>query len=323
MRRLTKAAFGVSILLAPLGPAQLLAQCLPGGPATPAAVKQAIVGIVLDQANQPLEDADVFIRNPRRQARTRADGRFQLMDLDTGVYEVIIRKIGYTIFAWEYVVTDSGGVARVCLARETRILPPSITAVSRGGLSGIIGDSLLKPLPDAEVRAVGAGEHTTTDSSGAFYLDLKRGTYAIVVSKPGYARQLVSVTIPKDSGRQITAFLGSPPRNANRTAAMFDQMRERMLWASPSRSGIMSNEDLLKSDTDLRGAAVKTARAGIADDCPAVIDGGPYVLPLYMIDKRDVAMLEVYALSPPRRRGVAPRPPNTPCGARVFVWMKP
>ena len=296
---------------------------MPGGPPDPPAVKQSIVGLVLDRENQPLEDADVFIRTPRRQARTRADGRFQLMDLDTGTYEVVVRKIGYTIAAWEYVVTDSGGVARFCLSREARILPPSITAVKRGGLSGIIGDSQLKPLPGAEVRAVGAGEHTITDSAGAFYLDLKRGTYAIMVSKDGYARQLVSVTIPKDSGKQITAFLGAPPRNANRMAAMYDAMRERMLMASPSRSGIMSNEDLVNFKSDLRAAAQQTARAGLSDECLAVIDGGPYTLPLYMIDKRDVAMLEVYALSPPRRRTGPPPRPVTPCGARVYVWMKP
>jgi hypothetical protein len=332
MRRLTNTAFGVSILLATLGPAPLLAQCLPGGPPNPAAVKQSIVGLVLDRANQPIENADVFIRNPRRQARTRADGHFQLMDLDTGTYEVIVRRIGYSIAAWEYVVPDSGGVARFCLAREARILPPSISSVRRGGLSGIIGDSVLKPLPGADVRAVGAGEHTMTDSSGAFYLDLKRGTYAIVVSKPGYARQLVSVTIPKDSGRQITAFLGSPPRNANRMAAMLDLMRDRMLMAPPSRSGIMSNEDLLKTEADLRGAAQKTARTGVADDCEAVIDGGPYSLPVHVIDKRDVAMLEVYALAPARRSPISMNPRGTTgirtpsggrCNVRIYVWMKP
>lgn len=324
-------------LVLPLGlalfsSAPLAAQCFPGeGPPNPPAIKNAIVGVVLDWSNQPLENADVIVRSPRRQARTRADGRFQLMDLDTGTYDVTVRKIGYSIGSRSYVVTDSGGVARFCLAPEPRMLPPSISSVSRGGLTGIIGDSLLKPLPGAEVRAVGAGEHTVTDSAGSFFLDLKRGTYAIMVTKPGFARQLVSVTIPKDSGRQITAFLGSPPRNANRMAMLYDNMRERMIWAVPSRSGIMSNEDLLRTEADLRGAAQKTARVGIADDCEAIVDGGPYSLPVYMIDKRDVAMMEVYAIGTPRRsassvnsRGATTRQTNSGrgCNARIYVWMK-
>ena len=299
------------------------AQCAPGGPPDPAAVQKSIADIVLDRANQPLENVDVVVKTPRRLAKTRPDGRFLIQDLDTGVYEVTFRKIGYQIFSWEYVVTDSGGVARVCLANAVRILPPSISAVSAGGLSGIIGDSLMKPLPGAEVRAMGAGEHTTTDSSGAFYMDLHRGTYALMISKAGYGRQLVSVTIPKDSGRQITAFLGSPPRNANRMAANLDDMRQRIAWANPSTSGIMSNEELMKTSADLRGAAQRLARAGMADDCPAIIDGGPYVLPLSIIDKRDVAMMEAYAIMTPRRRGMPARPVNVPCPVRVYVWMKP
>ena len=298
-------------------------QCLPGGPANPPAIKGAIVGIVLDRNNTPLESANVIIRTPRRATRTRSDGRFQLMDLDTGVYEVTVQKIGYPLFSWSYVVTDSGGVARFCLSPEVRILPPTISSVSAGGLSGVIGDSLMKPLPGAEVRAIGSGVHTLTDSTGAFFMDLRKGTYPIMISKPGHARQLMSVTIPKDSGRQITAFLGAPQRNANRMAANLDAMRERMLWATPATSGIMSNEELLKSSMDVRAAAQRLSRARIDDDCPAIIDGGPYSLPLSIIDKRDVAMVEAYAITPPRRRGVPQRPVNTPCAARVYVWMKP
>jgi hypothetical protein len=312
------------LLVLVLGPGSLAAQCFPGGPPNPPAVKGAIAGIVLDRNNQPLENADVVIPTPRRQVRTRPDGRFQLMDLDTGVYQVIVRKIGYTIISRNYIVTpDSGGVARFCLIPEARILAPTITSVMRGGLSGVIGDSLHQPLPDAEVRAVGAGEHATTDSAGAFYMDLKRGTYAIMISKPGFGRQLMSVTIPKDSGRQITAFLGPPQRNSNRLAANLDAMRERMLMASPSRSGIMSSEELLRSSMDLRAAAQRLSRASVDPECFAVIDGGPYSLPLTVIDKEDVALLEVYAISPPRSRPGAPPPRNTRCGARIYVWMKP
>src|SRR3954451_19208118 len=65
-----------------------LSQCVPGGPPMPAAVPHTITGIVLDRANHPIENASVFITEPRRSTKTRPDGRFELANLDTGVHEL-------------------------------------------------------------------------------------------------------------------------------------------------------------------------------------------------------------------------------------------
>lgn len=59
---------GLLVLAAPL---PLAAQCIPGGPANPPAIKRALVGLVLDRANRPIENATVVIRSPRRQPRGR------------------------------------------------------------------------------------------------------------------------------------------------------------------------------------------------------------------------------------------------------------
>jgi hypothetical protein len=317
-------------------------QCTPGGPPNPPAIKRAMVGVVMDTSHRLLEGVDVAIRSPRRQGRTDRYGRFQLADLDTGTYELTVRRIGYAVAIQWYHVTDSGGVARFCLISEPRGLAPMITSARRGGLSGVVGDSVYKPVAGAEVRVVGAGQHTLTDSAGGFHLPLNRGTYPVVVTKDGYGKQLLSVTIPPDSGREIAVWLGAPQRNPHRFAQALDDMRTRILLSTPNRSGFMSAEALAKLSTTLAGAALVAARTGVKDDCVAIIDGGAYRLPLYMIDKDEVAFMEVYLNGAPRqnasvnqsgtaggrviglpnRRG-GPPIASRDCGATIYVWMKP
>ena len=326
------AATGVA--LAAVAPSTAAGQCAPGGPPNPAWEKRAIVGLVLDQNHRMLEGADVVIRAPRRQVKTDAYGQFRLADLDTGTYELTVRRIGYEIALQSYQVTDSGGAARFCLVPDPRGLPAMITSATRAGLSGVIGDSTYQPLRGAEVRAVAEGQRAITDSAGGFHLALKKGTYALVVTKPGFGRQFVSVTIPADSGRQIAVWLGSPERSERRLAAAHEEMRTRMLNAVSNRFGLLSSEDLAKTEANLVGAAQAAARWRVRDDCEAVVDGGPYKLPLYMIDKQDVSLIEIYVPKPPRQvvGSIDPRgtggggggggsPPGQQC-PNLYVWTK-
>jgi hypothetical protein len=120
------------------------------------------------------------------------------------------------------------------------------------------------------------------------------------VSKPGYGRKLLSVTIPPDSGREIAVWLASPPPDANAMAARIDDMRTRILWARPNRSALISAEQIARSSASLNGILVAQAKAAVKDDCEAHIDGTGFTLPLYMIDKADVLMMEIYLQGSPR-----------------------
>lgn len=323
------------------------AQCTPGGPASPPFARGAIVGVVMDTAHRVLEDVDVITRDPMRRVKSDVRGRFQIADVKAGTIEVTVRKIGYEIAIQSIAVTDSGGVARFCLIPEPRALPAVISSVARGGIGGVVGDSTYNMVAGAEVRAIAGGEHAITDSAGGFFLDLKSGTYALTVKKEGFGTQVVSVTIPKDSGRQIAVWLASPPRNPIHLAQALEDMHTRILLAkqgspfdapgSPNRMRLISSEQIAKVNGDL--AAALGAYAGKPfhpNLCEAVIDGGPYTLPLGMIDKSEVAFAEVY-LEKEARGGVTSIPDGrksttgmnapmmgqvkAPCG--VFVWMKP
>ena len=309
------------------------AQCTPGGPANPPPVKGRIVGLVMDSAHDPLEGASVSIKDPARLARTNAIGHFRIDSVPPGTYELTVRRIGHEIAVQSYVVTDSGASARFCLIPDPRGLAPVITAVKRGGLGGLVGDSTYKMIAGAEVRAVAGGARAVTDSNGAFFLDLKPGSYPITVKKEGYGIQLLSVTVPKDSGRQIAVWLSSPPRNARRVAAAIeDSMKFRMTFkARAAHFKLLSSEDLVKSPTDILATVGSKAVTTVSPECDAIIDGGPYKVPLYTIDKAEIAAMEVYVIPESSRGPRSMNPRGTSggsgsardCKVEVYVWLKP
>jgi hypothetical protein len=337
---------GFAIALAGISAASVSAQCTPGGPPSPAASKGTIAGIVMDTSHRALEGVDVITREPMRKVKTDVRGRFQLSDVKAGQVEVTVRKIGYEIAVQTIAVLEEGGIARFCLIPEPRALPAIISSVARGGIGGVVGDSTYSMVAGAEVRAVAGGEHAVTDSAGGFFLDLKAGTYVLTVKKEGYGTQFVSVTVPKDSGRQVAVWLASPPHNPIFIAQALEAMHTRVLLAkqgdpfdppgSPNRARMISSEQLARNPGDLASALSASAASRIDPKCEVVVDGGLYSMPLGMIDKEDVAFAEIY-LDKPKRGGVSSIPmaeksttmikqPKmgqiiSPCG--IFIWMKP
>ena len=309
------------------------AQCTPGGPANPAAQRNALTGIVMDSAHVVIEGAEVFVEKPARRARTDVNGRFVIDKLDPGTYTVSARRIGYEVAQQDYIVTDSGGVARFCLIPDVSHLQPMITSSKRIGIGGVIGDSTYQPLAGAEVRVLGQ-DRAVSDSAGGFFIPVRPGTYAVTVTKPGYGRQLVSVTVPKDSGRQIAVWLGSPPRNPNRMAAAYDEMRIRIDTANSNRSALWSAEKLSTVSVNFRFAAQTAIKTKLPDECDAIIDGGPWRLPIDAIAKEDVATMEIYMGK--AARGGATSIDSRGTGAQrertgeywgclpfvIFVWLK-
>jgi hypothetical protein len=53
---------------------------------------------------------------------------------------------------------------------KARPLPAIVTSATRTGLAGVVAEESHRPIAGAEVRIVGKGMRTTTDSAGAFFL---------------------------------------------------------------------------------------------------------------------------------------------------------
>jgi len=313
------------------------AQCTPGGPPNLPARSGALIGVVMDSLHLPIEGAEVFISRPARKARSETNGRFTLDSLKPGIYTISVRKIGYEMAVQDYDVIAAGSHARFCLVAEPVRLVPMIASAKRMGLGGVVGDSTYGPLLGAEVKAMGTADRAVTDSTGEFFLPLKPGTHAVLVTSPGFGRQLLSVTIPKDSGRQVAVWLGSVPRNPNTLAVAYDNMRLRILNANANRSALVSPEVLSKR-YDTFFAAQAAINDKIPPECMAMVDGGPWQLPLAAIAKEDIAFMELYLVKGPRSGPTSIGPAGTqggkvlstqaprqgaPCGAfEVWVWLK-
>ena len=298
----------------------------PAGPKT-------LVGIVTDTIGNPIDSVDLVISSLKRTVMSKSDGTFRFDDVKPGPYQVVARRLGYYPQMQSATVDDKGGVVSFSLLPGIRALPPVVTSVARGGLSGVIGDTAYNIVSEAQISVIASDHRTLSDSMGRFFLDLKPGRYMMNVSRQGYRTRLVSVTIPNDSGRRMTVWL--TPTNVgqyNRDAMAFDGLAARLARRNPVWSNIYTREDINKMGIE---DGIQLARLGanknMDDTCSAIIDGGPRRLPLWAIETADIEAMETYTTPPPRRtvtsinrnapiRGQAPG--TNVCGATVFVWLR-
>jgi Carboxypeptidase regulatory-like domain len=210
----------------------------PAGPRT-------IVGIVADTTGIPLDSVELLISSVRRRAMSGPDGTFRFDDLKPGKYQIAARRLGFYPQVHDVTVGDRGGVVSFSLLRGIPALPPVVSSVARGGLSGVIGDTAYNIVEGAKIAVVASDHRTVSDSMGRFFLDLKPGKYMVNVSRRGYATRLVSVTIPNDSGRRMTVWL-TPADQAQtaRDAAVLDSLTLRLELRNPAFSTIFTREDI-------------------------------------------------------------------------------
>jgi hypothetical protein len=319
------------LLLLLLASARADAQCGQSGPASPPPVRGAIVGLITDYRNYPLERVEVILAQPKRKVSTNSRGLFTIGDLPPGTYPIIVRRIGYEPGTAEIVLDSAGATARICIGREPTRLAPLVASVSRGGLSGKVGDASFAPLAGAEVRAIGSNKSAVTDSAGAFFLDVRPGKYGLQVTKKGFGTRVVAVTIPRDSGREVSVWMQPMSAGMSRrmAGAISDMKMRYLMWGTGHT--LYSSEDLATTSRSLGQIVGQRAVTKPADDCNAVVDG-MYVMPMWALNKEDIELMEVYPgslfshlgqNSMQTRSAPTVRGTNTnPCSTAVYVWMK-
>lgn len=294
---------------------------------------------MVDTAGRPVENAQLLLLSPRRQAITNRDGYFRLSDADSRRADVTARKIGYHPVRVQFEVADSGSVVRIELIPLVRTLPTVITTAQREGLSGVITDTDFRPIPGATIRAMGSGAGTARSGpDGQFFSGVKPGHYLVEVNAAGYLSQMVSVTVPNGEGRRMAVLMRAGLRStAARQAAYMDSMRTRIINRRTAYSRLFTREDIAKlSGTDARQLATLGAMARVDEGCEVLVDGGIERLPVWAIDAADIEFMEVYAQTPDRatvlgaqrgaggRMGAQIRQTGTisQCPAIVYVWMR-
>jgi hypothetical protein len=165
-----------------------------------------IAGIVRDTAATPVDNVEISIAAIERRVCSGADGTFHFENVKPGRYALRPRKVGYAPQMRSVVVDEAGGVSTFVLIPFLRVLEPVVSSASRGGLSGVVGDTAFNAISGANVRVVGHGQRASTDSTGAFYIPLQPGRYVVTIEQPGFDYKLMSVIIPPDGGAESRYF---------------------------------------------------------------------------------------------------------------------
>jgi hypothetical protein len=290
-----------------------------------------IVGAVGDTSLVPLDSVNVYIVSTRLQTLSM-NGIFRFDKLKPGQYELSARRLGYLPQTRTVTVGGDGGITAFCLVPAAQILAPVVTSAVRGGLSGVIADTAFGIVPGAEITVLGGSEHAISDSAGIFYVPAKPGHYMVHVKRAGFESKMVSVTVPRDSGRKILVWLmpASGHSVAREESNAYD-LKLRLETRVFARSKIYTRQDINDfGATDVRQLAQAGASKYIDDGCFATIDGGPDSIPMWALKPEEIEMLEVYTLKNARNaptsiiannRRRLPAP-GANCGVQVFAWLR-
>ena len=267
--------------------AQLATTPPPAGPGT-------IVGRVTDAEHRPIADAEVRIGRLDRSTRTTPDGFYRFDSLAEGRYDLRVRRIGYEAQSRAVSVNERGGSITFIIKAVPQRLEPVITAISRGGLGGFVIDAKRQPLPGATIRALGAAARTVTDSAGEFFIDVKPGTFMLHVTTDGYSPRLISVTVPKDSGRLVVIALEPGKAASAREEIELEDLRKRLVWRT-SPAAIFGREKLDALTNKRLTALVRSVNPNpVEETCMALVDGGPDLVPLWYLDADELEAVEIY-----------------------------
>jgi hypothetical protein len=291
-------------------------------PAAPGAV---LSGIVREAGGAPLPQVTVSLVGEAASARTDSAGRFTLRDIPAGGHTALFRRIGYQSVEYRW-IAQPGRELRVSVTM-TRVRSLDRVVVEAPGvshrrgtssISGTVTDSAGRQLAGVEVRLLGAGLSTLTDSGGSFQFQmLAAGSYIVRVRREGLRPASAVMQILDDDNRGITLKLfGLPPRAGGVASASgfgvsdagfdaFDR-RARSSMAQPLlgpgdlfRANRVPLDILLQPYRDSpfarRGGSVPQGTGSTDDGDCLSIDGRRAVYqPLRTFTSLDVQLVEVF-----------------------------
>lgn len=297
-------------------------------------------GSVQDELGRPIEDADILLYQTQMRIRSRRDGTFRFDSLKTGKYTLEVRHLGYKPVSQKVSLKEQGTTITIKMERVPFFLPSVLTTAERGGLSGVVADTAYAPLNKVRVNVLGSGQSVETDSAGAFFLPVKPGHYMVELKRDGYARQLVGVTVPEQTGRKLAAWMVPAKGNDPMEGAMLFDLPMRMAVANPLYDRFYTREDLESNGIrDLRQLGSTQSRRLMNPDCPIYVNGNlKREVPLWSLRTEDIEFVEVFE-EPPGKNFVSPnaegsaakmaagkrqmsRQALSVCGVALIAWLR-
>ncbi|HMA24723.1 MAG TPA: carboxypeptidase regulatory-like domain-containing protein [Gemmatimonadaceae bacterium] len=303
-----------------------------GQTSTPAApvASGLLSGIVRDVNGGALADVNVTLLGETAATRTDSAGRFALREVRPGGHTTLFRRIGYRSVEYRWVARSGAGlqvaVAMTPLPRQLeRVVVEAPGASRRRGTSSIGGtvvDSAGEGVDGADVRLLGGGLSTVTDSAGRFEFQmLAAGPYIVRARRRGSMSATYVMQVADDDNRGITLKLHELSRKASSrdtvtaggygiTDTPFDAFDRRQRVSSVSsvlgpgdlfRANRASLDLVLQQYRDV--ASMRRRRSPLVDEGAGSTEAGDCLLvdgrravyqPLRSFSSVDVQLVEVF-----------------------------
>lgn len=271
------------------------------------AQRATLRGTVRDSSGAPVSGVEVILSQERRRVVTDSLGRYVVGDLPRRTVLVRFRRLGYGPQLREVDLSRGDATFGIVVERVPFTLAPQVVSASRGGLTGVVGDTSYRAIADAEVRLIGYGRETRTDATGAFAFDVPAGQYQVRVRRIYYGQKMFSVTVPKDSGRHVTVWLvpfdSTLPKPFLAMMGGFDGRQELRMTALARRTArrtlparYFGRDELERSGAEWVIDLVPRLGVGVpmATDVCVILNGGPQVTYADMVAVSELDAVEIY-----------------------------
>jgi hypothetical protein len=293
-----------------------------------AAQNHTIAGVVRDSATgAPVAAAVVGVAGPTftRVTRSNERGQYVLADVPDGIVTVSARQLGYAAWSRQVRLTGRDTTIDVPLRAVANALDTIHVRADVTGIRGLVGTARdLRPIAGAKAQAIGAEHDAVTDSSGAFFVELRKpGTYVLRVSRAGYSPQVLSVDVPKNRTIETSTLLDSGDTEAKDAEGLWQDFVSRVRMRGPN-SALVSGTALRDAGGSvvdaLRGSPAFTQRGmRIGPTTCVFVNGRPSPgLPLNGVDPKQIETIELYGAGGDATGTLARSwPPGLPCGANI------
>lgn len=183
-----------------------------------------LLGLIRNADGDPLSDVSISLVGEPHATRTDSTGRFALRGIPAGAHTALFRRIGYRSVEYRWsirsgVTLDVSVLMSVAPRQLERVVVEVPTTSRRRGTSTIGGkvtDSAGVPIAGADVRLLGSGLSTMTDSSGLFaFRMLAAGSYIVRARRHGLQSANYVMQILDDDAREITLKQFGLPKKLN------------------------------------------------------------------------------------------------------------
>jgi len=281
-------------------------------------------GIVRDAATaRPLIGAIVVLDAGRFERTTRSDetGAFTFFNVRLGEHLLNVRWVGYEEARRSVDVQANTPPIAVSLTRLQTLDTVRVRAADQA-IYGVVATRDLKPIAGAEIQLVGNRAITRTDSSGRFFVEVRRpGAYIVRATADGRRPQTQSLTIDPMQGVEVAMLLDSMAGNTHALDAAYADFTARL--QRRGNASVLATRAELMRDTarktlysaTLASSPFTKAALRFGDYVCVFVDGRPRpAASVHLFDAADVEAVEFYTQKSERSATLAEAwPLGAPC----------